>query len=513
MTDTVGTVWLVGAGPGDPGLITVRGREVIEKADVIVYDRLASPHLLKRARPDAELVYVGKQASRHTLTQDEINEVLVDRARQGRMVCRLKGGDPFIFGRGGEEAAFCVSHGVPFAVVPGVTSAVAAPAYAGIPVTHRGLCSALGIITGHEDPAKPESALRWDGLAKGLDTLVFLMGVENLPAIVEQLTAAGRSPDTPVALVRWGTTPGQETLTGTLGDIAGKVRETGFRAPAVTVVGEVVRLRETLRWWDTRPLTGKRVVVTRSREQASALRERLEERGAEVVEFPTIRIEPISGLTDHPVLSCLPLDYDWLVFTSANTVQPLLSALRANGGDIRSLGRARIAAIGPATRATLEALGLTVDYTPKEFVAESILENWPGSPAGLRILVPRAEVARDVLPEGLAAMGADVTLLPVYRTVPDAEGAGELRKRFEAREIDVVTFTSSSTVRNFHEAMAGAPMDGVIVASIGPVTSATARELGYEVAVEAAEFSIDGLVAALVGLPPRAPSGATEEGA
>jgi uroporphyrinogen III methyltransferase/synthase len=301
-----------------------------------------------------------------------------------------------------------------------------------------------------------------------------------------------------VALVRWGTTSDQATVTGTLADIVDRVRDAGFKAPAVTIVGEVVNLRDSLRWWDNRPLSGKRVVVTRSREQASELSERLEDLGAEAIEFPTIRIQMIPEAAASPVFACLPLDYDWILFTSANTVACLLTALRANGGDVRSLGAAKLGAIGPATAQTLTDIGLRVDYMPAEFVAEAVLESFPESVAGKRILIPRAEAAREVLPEELAERGADVTVLPVYRTVPDAEGADELRMRFEEGGVDVVTFTSSSTVRNFHAALGAVPMDGVTVACIGPITAQTARELGYTVAVVADTFSVPGLVEALV---------------
>jgi uroporphyrinogen III methyltransferase/synthase len=359
------------------------------------------------------------------------------------------------------------------------------------------MCSALGIITGHEDPAKTESSLHWAGLAEGLDTLVFLMGVENLPNITRELMAHGKAPHTPVALVRWGTTARQEALTGTLSDIVEKVRNAGFRAPAVTVVGDVVNLREKLRWWDNRPLSGKRVVVTRSREQASELSDRLEALGAETIEFPTIRVAPIAEAADAPILAALPLDVDWVVFTSANTVGYLLDALRKNGGDIRSLGRAKLSAVGPATAATLTALGLTVDYAPSEFVGESVLEGWPDDPSGRRILIPRAEQARELLPDELRARGAEVTVLPVYRTLPDAEGAADLAARFGRGEVDFVTFTSSSTVRNFHAALGDAAMENVLVACIGPVTAQTARELGYPVALVAEIHSVPGLVDAL----------------
>lgn len=494
----VGLVYLVGAGPGDPGLITVRGRDAIAGADVIVYDRLASPRLLDHARRSAERVYVGKQSARHTLTQDEINALLVDRARAGKTVCRLKGGDPFVYGRGGEEAEACAAAGIPFVVVPGVTSAIAVPAYAGIPVTHRRLCSALGIITGHEDPAKTESSLRWAGLAEGLDTLVFLMGVENLPNIVRELTAHGKPADTPVALVRWGTTSDQQTLTGTLGDIVDRVREAGFTAPAVTVVGEVVNLRETLRWWDNRPLSGKSIVVTRSREQASGLARSLEDLGAEAIEFPAIRIEPLEEAARSVIFACLPLDYDWIIFTSANAVSCLMDALRKTGGDVRGLGRAKLAAIGPGTAKTLLDLGLNVDHVPAEFVAEAVLDGFPDDVAGRTILFPRAEQAREALPEGLAERGADVHILPVYRTVPDTGNADDLRARFEAGRVDVVTFTSSSTVRNFHAALPDVRLDRVTVACIGPVTAQTARDLGYSVDIVADTYSVPGLVDAIL---------------
>jgi uroporphyrinogen III methyltransferase / synthase len=493
-----GTVYLVGAGPGDPGLITLRGRDIIARADVIVYDRLASPRLLRHARSDAGRVYVGKQSSRHTLTQDEINALIVEEALAGKSVCRLKGGDPFVYGRGGEEAEACRVAGVPFEIVPGITSAIAVPAYAGIPVTHRGLCSALGIITGHEDPGKPESALDWAGLAKGLDTLVFLMGVENLPNITRELLAHGRSPETLVALIRWGTTPDQQTITGTLADIVDRVREAEFKAPAVTVVGEVVGLRESLRWWDNRPLTGKTVVVTRSREQSSELSERLEALGAEALEFPTIRTQAIPEAAQQLATECLPLDVDWVLFTSANAVTYLLDALRANGEDIRALGRSRIGAIGPATAKAVLDLGLNVDFVPQSSVAEGVLEAFPDDVNGQTILIPRAEQAREVLPQELASRGASVMVLPVYRTVPDAENADEVRGRFERGEVDIVTFTSSSTVKNFHAALEGAQMDGVTVACIGPATAQTAEELGYSVHVLAKEFSVPGLVDALV---------------
>jgi uroporphyrinogen III methyltransferase/synthase len=489
----MGKVYLVGAGPGDPELLTLKGQRALAEADVVVFDRLANPRLLDFAPEGAERIYAGKEAHQHALTQEEISALLVERGRAGKTVCRLKGGDPFIFGRGGEEAEALAAAGIPWEYVPGVPSAIAAPGYAGIPVTHRGLCSTFTIVTGHEDPSKGPSSLRWEHLAAGADTLLFLMGAERLSQIVEQLLAHGRSPDTPAALVSWGTYPDQQTVQGTLADIVERCREAGCAAPAVTVVGDVVRLRERLRWFDNRPLFGKRIVVTRAREQAAELARLIEARGGEVISCPTIRVRPLPA----PDLSGLALPYDWAVFTSVNGVYSLTAALRSAGLDIRCLGAARIAAIGPETARAAESAGLRVDFVPTKFVAEQVALEFPEPLAGKRVLIPRAREAREMLPHLWRQQGATVDVLPVYETVPDEAGAAGLGKEIAAGKIDAITFTASSTVRNFVALLPGLDLEAVRVACIGPVTAATARELGLRVDVVAETHTILGLVEAL----------------
>lgn len=493
-----GKVYLIGAGPGDPKLLTIRGAEALARADVVVYDRLVHPAILKHARPDAEMIYVGKASSRHAMKQEEINRLLVLKAREGKVVARLKGGDPFVFGRGGEEAEELFAHGIEFEVIPGITSATAVPAYAGIPVTHRKLCSALGIITGHEDPTKTESSVKWDRIATGMDTLVFLMGVENLPEIVSELVRHGRPKETPIALIRWGTRPEQETLVGTLETIVRQVEETGLESPAVIVVGEVVALREKLRWFDNRPLFGKKVIVTRSREQASALTEKLEALGAEVIEFPVIRIVPIAecGMRNAELLG---REFDWIIFTSANGVECFVRRLIELALDVRAMGRAKLGAIGPATAAAIERYGLRVDYVPSEFVAEAVVRDFPEDPRGKKILLARAKEAREVLPEKLAELGAEVHVAAVYETMVEDAEAARVRKMIEAGEVDAVTFTSSSTVKNFMSLLEGAKLpERVTIVCIGPVTAQTARELGLEPDVVAEEHTIEGLVEAVL---------------
>ncbi len=510
---SIGRVYLVGAGPGDPGLITMRGVECLRRADVIVYDRLAHPDLLKHTRSDAERVYVGKSSAQHTMRQEEINAVIVARAMEGKTVCRLKGGDPFVFGRGGEEAEECRRAGVPFEVVPGVTSAIAAPAYAGIPVTHRDAASSFAVITGHERDERGEAGTReagsaegrrkWAGIANAADTLVFLMGVENIGEISARLMENGRAPETPVALVRWGTWPRQQTLVSSLGSVVQDVKRAGFTAPAVTVVGEVVRLRETLRWFDTRPLFGKRVVVTRAREQASALSDLLREYGGEPVEFPVIRIAPMADYSDLDRALSELTAYTWVVFTSANAVSAVAERLQAAGRDTRSFANCRIAAIGPATAERLREIGIQPDFVPSRFVAEAVAEEWPDrNLAGKSVLIPRAKEAREFLPDRLREMGATVDVVAAYETVRDAEAADEIRDQLQNGEIHAVTFTSSSTVKNFVESIGAehipSILKGVLIACIGPITADTARETGIEPDIVSEEFTVPGLVEALV---------------
>jgi uroporphyrinogen III methyltransferase/synthase len=513
-----GKVWLVGAGPGDPGLITVAGLEALRQADVVVYDRLVSPLLLSHARPDAELVFVGKEGGGESFPQRDIERLLIEKARQGKRVVRLKGGDPFVFGRGGEECLALAEAGVPYEVVPGVTSAVAAPAYAGIPVTHRGLSSSLAIVTGHEDPTKEESALRWESLATATDTLVVLMGTRTMPELVQRLQSHGRPPDTPVAVVRWGTTPEQETVTGTLADIVARVEKAGLRPPTVVVVGEVVRLRRQLLWFERRPLFGRRVLVTRARHQAGELSRLLLEAGALPVEVPVIEIEPLDeGPAAAEALEGLSRGaYRWLLFTSANAVDHFFRLLEARGRDARALAGVKVAAIGPGTAQALKARGIRPDLLPGEYVAEGLAAALsPHLRPGDGVLLPRAEEARPALVEALAALGARVQVLPLYRArLPDRvppEALDMLRRG----EIDVVAFTASSTVRNLVAILGGEAdcLQRVAIACIGPITARTVREvLGRSPDVVAEEYTMAGLVEALCRRlgPARAPEGSWE---
>lgn len=498
-----GIVYIVGAGPGDPKLITVKGLECIKKAGVIIYDRLACRRLLAFARPEAELIYVGKSPERHTLKQDEINRLLVEKAAKGKIVTRLKGGDPFVFGRGGEEAEALWKAGIPFEVVPGVTSAVAAPAYAGIPVTHREYTSTMAIITGNEDPLKEYSSIAWDKISTGAGTLVFLMGITNLTKIAERLIENGRPPQTPVALVMWGTRPEQRTLVGTLENISKKAEEAGFKNPAVIIVGEVVSLRDKLNWFEKKPLFGKRVLVTRSREQASALSTAVEALGGEPLEFPTIRItDPEDyGPLDQAIKQLHT--FNVVIFTSVNGVKSFFRRLRHQQKDIRELGTARICAIGPKTREALEDFGLQVNYVPEEYRAEKVVEELCGKVgAGERVLLPRADIARNVLPEALAKMGVDVTEVVAYSTTMGGGDAPMIKEMLRNKEIHLITFTSSSTVRNFVKFL-DAPdlknlLAGVTVACIGPITAGTAEDMGLDVDVVAEKYTIEGLVEAIL---------------
>ncbi|MFA6133543.1 MAG: uroporphyrinogen-III C-methyltransferase [Phycisphaerae bacterium] len=497
-----GIVYLVGAGPGDPGLITVRGLELLKRADVVIYDHLASPRLLRHVRSDAQLIYVGKEAAAHTLNQDQINQALIEHARAGKAVVRLKGGDPFVFGRGGEEALALVEAGLAFEVVPGVTSGIAAPAYAGIPVTHRGMASCFGVVTGHETPQKEGSSLDYAALAHWGGTLAFYMGVANLEPICRGLIDNGLAADTPVALVRWGTTPAQQVLVGVAGDIAEKAREADFRPPAIILVGQVVALREKLNWFERRPLFGQRVVVTRARAQASDLSDQLEQLGAEVIELPTIRIErPEDPLTLTRAVREFG-SFDWVIFASANAVEAVLDALTAAELDIRALGPCRICAIGPATADCLAAHGLLADVLPPRFAGEAVVELLAslGQLKGRKVFCPRPDIAPPDLVNALLAGGALVREVVAYRTVPDSSNVSEVTDLLEEGLPFWVTFTSSSTVKNFLAAVSPNMLAGknVQYASIGPSTSATLREAGLVPTVEAKDHTIPGLVAAIL---------------
>jgi uroporphyrinogen III methyltransferase/synthase len=493
-----GTCSLVGAGPGDLGLVTLRAKERIEQADVLVYDYLCNPGILSWAREGVEIIYAGKKAGQHTLKQEEIDALLVEKTRAGKRVVRLKGGDPFLFGRGGEEAEALAAAGLKFEVIPGVTSAIAAPAYAGIPVTHRDHTSQLTIFTGHEDPTKPESSLDYQRLATQPGTKVMLMGVERLGPITEALKSHGASQEMPVALVRWGTTGRQQTLRGTLGDIAQRVAESGFSAPAVAVFGDVVKLRDQLNWFETRPLFGKRIVVTRTRKQAGGLSAALRQLGADVFELPTIRIDPPKDLYAFAELVRDAHTYEWIVFTSPNGVTSFFEIFFKIYKDVRSIGGARIAAIGPATAAKVREYRLDVDLQPEEFVAEGVIAAFQkfGSVENQTILLARAEQARDVLPQELARLGAIVDEAVAYRTVPEVEDVSGALARFKNEGADLITFTSSSTVENFLAMKLPLPPQ-LSTASIGPITSATMKARGLRVDVEAKQYDIPGLVAAI----------------
>ncbi len=493
-----GRCYLVGAGPGDLGLVTLRARQLIERSEVLVYDYLCNPEMLAWVPEKAEIIYAGKKAGAHTLKQAEINALLVEKTGAGLEVVRLKGGDPFLFGRGGEEALALAEAKLAFEVVPGVTSAIAAPAYAGIPVTQRGLTSHVTFFTGHEDPEKTESAIDFAALAKLGGTQVMLMGVERIEAIVAQMREHGVRADLPVALVRWGTTGRQQTVTGTLQTIAQRLLEAEFTAPAVAVFGEVVSLGKKLDWLADRPLSGKRIVVTRTRKQAGALSNRLRDLGAEVIELPTIRIEPPSDLRAFAELVQDSHGYDWIVFTSPNGVTAFFEMFYKLYDDARDLGAARIAAIGPATAARVREFHLKVNLQPEEFVAEGVVRAFKkeGDIENLRILIARAEEARDLLTKELSAMGAIVDVAIAYRTVAETDDRTEARTRLAEQGADMITFTSSSTVENF--LALGLPWPaGLKVASIGPITSKTARARGLAVAVEASQYDVPGLINAI----------------
>ncbi len=491
-------VYLVGAGPGDPGLLTVKAREILESADVVIYDRLAGEEILNYVPENAEKIYVGKSAGKHTLKQEEINNLLVEKGKSGKNIVRLKGGDPFVFGRGGEEGISLAENNLPFEIVPGVTSAVAVPAYAGIPVTHRGIAVSFSVITGHEDPTKPESGIRWEKLATATDTLIFLMGIANLPKITEKLIENGRSGKTPAAVIRRGTTPAQEVFVTTLEKAAAEVEERKITPPAIFVVGETVNLRESLKFFDTKILFGKRILVTRARTQASELSRKLKNLGAAVIEFPAIKIAPPSDnfkFADAAIKNIR--SYDRIIFTSANGVEKFFDRLKFAGLDTRVLGKAKIAAIGSATAKKLENFGIIADNVPAEFKAENLAEELKNSVAGEKILLARAEVARNILPEELEKHGAKVDVVPFYKTEPADENSGEILTQINSGKIDLVTFTSSSTVENFVKACGRDCLKNLKTAAIGPITAETLKKFEVEPDIVAEEYTIDGLVAAI----------------
>jgi uroporphyrinogen III methyltransferase/synthase len=500
---SAGRVYLIGAGPGDPGLLTLRGKALLARADVVVYDHLVSPRLLEYAPARAERIYVGKRAGEHTLCQEEINRLLVERARNGAIVARLKGGDPFVFGRGGEEALALSDAGILFEVVPGVTAGIAVPAYAGIPVTHRQLASGVGLLTGHEAPDKEKSSLDWSALAIWKGTLSFYMGAENLSPICERLVAEGLDPQTPAAAIRWGATPSQKVVTATVKTLAAAAQSAGLEPPVMIVIGRVVALRDKLNWFERRPLFGRRVVVTRSRAQASEFVALLEEQGAEVIEFPTIRIEPPADLGPlKESVSRAGERFDWIVFTSVHAVEAFFDALSQSGLDSRALAGCRVAAIGPATAERLAQYGIRADLQPGMFTTAALVEALAsaGDLKGRRVLCPRSDIAPPELTDALRKRGAMVTEVIAYRTLPDTSDASRVRELLLRREIHWLTFTSSSTVRNFCSAVEPKTLSAhnVRIASIGPATSATLRELGLAPTVEAERQTIPGLLDAIV---------------
>ncbi len=501
-----GKVYLVGAGPGDPGLITIRGREILEKAEVVIYDYLAGKKLLKHVPADAEFIYAGKKGGcKHTHTQEEINEMLVERAKRGKRVVRLKGGDPFIFGRGGEELEEVVKAGLNYEAVPGVTSASAAATFAGVPITHRRFTASVAFITGHEDPTKDKSSIAWDKISTGVGTLVFYMGIKNLPSITEKLIKNGRDPKTPVAVVRWASMPDQRSVVGTLDNIAEIVKKEGIKPPALTIVGDVVTLRDTINWYENRPLFGRRILITRTRDQASDLVSRLEELGAECLEYATIAIAPPDS---WEVLDQALTDlrrYQWILFTSIHAIHAFFGRLYEKNLDARALNGCRLGAVGTVTAECLEKYGIKADLLPEKFTGEGLAAALEGAGVqGAEILLPRALEAREVLPERLEVAGARVTIAPVYRNVIPEGYDDKLRAELVENGVDMVTFTSSSTVNNFIH-MLGVDdkelarlLAKTRIAAIGPITGKTVAEHGLKVDVQPETYTIAAMVDAIL---------------
>jgi uroporphyrinogen III methyltransferase / synthase len=496
----MGKVYLVGAGPGDPALITMKSVDCLRKADVIVYDQLVAGQILNYSRSGAEKIFVGKTVKKHFAEQDEINSLLVRKAKRGSIVVRLKGGDPFVFGRGGEEAEFLQKNGVPFEVVPGITSAVAVPAYAGIPVTYRGISSSVSIVTGHEDPNKKGSSINWKGLATGVDTLVFLMGMQNLPQIAQRLIDCGRKPQTPVAVIKDGTLPVQVMTTGTLKNIAGRVKKEGLTAPAVIVVGDVVKLREKLKWYEKQPLFGKRVLITRAGQQSASFESLLYEHGAMPILFPTIEIKPIINNKKLSGAISRIKDFDWIIFTSVNGVDIFFRKLQTLGLDSRAMANAKVGAIGPATCKALAGHGITPDYVPAIYTGHGLIEGLKRKRLyGKRILLPRADIADDEITKGLVSLKAEVAEVAVYRTVRPVYDKIEMKKVLFQGKVDIITFTSSSTVTNFAAVLSRKEILRIRskIACIGPKTAETAAKAGFTIDVSARKQTMPGLLEAM----------------
>jgi uroporphyrinogen III methyltransferase / synthase len=496
--NTSGIVYLVGAGPGDPRLITLRGLECLQRAQVVVYDFLANEQLLNHAPLDAERIYAGKIGGRHNQDQEEINRLLVAKGLEGKIVVRLKGGDPFVFGRGGEECEALALAGVPFEVVPGVTAAMGAAAYAGIPLTHRDFTASVAFVTGQEGKNKNESSIDWDRLSLGSGTVVFYMGVTSLRSNMQRMIEHGRNVHTPVALIRWATTIGQQVLTGTIADIADKAEASGFKPPAVTIVGEVVNLREHLRWFDNRPLSGRRIIVTRAADQAGEFSDIMSYRGATVLECPTIKlVEPASWDELDAAIGELN-NFKWLILTSVNAVRFFFQRLNSLGYDARALGQCKVCAVGPKTAESIKEHGVRPDLIPADYKAEAVVEAFAKlGISGQRILFPRADRAREIIPQELSRFGAHVTAPVIYRNILPDRLCPETILALEKRSVDCITFTSSSTALNMAELL-GADLlanmlKGVAVASIGPVTSKTCRELGLKVDIQPAVSTLSAL--------------------
>ncbi|MEW6675868.1 MAG: uroporphyrinogen-III C-methyltransferase [Nitrospirota bacterium] len=510
-----GKVYLVGAGPGDIGLLTVKGMRCLQKAEVVIYDFHLNAQVLNYINHDADFIYAGKRGGYHTMTQDEINEILVQKAKEGKIICRLKGGDPFVFGRGGEEAEVLAKNGIEFEIVPGVSSSVAAPAYAGIPLTHRLYSSSFAVIPGYEDTTKKESAIDWSKLATGVGTLVFLMTVKNIDVLTEKLITNGRSPDTPVAVIRWGTRPDQRTITGTLKNIVELVKDKDIKPPAVMVVGDVVRLRESLKWYEKKPMFGHRILVTREHPEGF---ETLEELGAEIIEFPTIEIAPPESYDELDKSIDKIETYDWLIFTSKNGVNYFLKRFFAKERDIRDLKGIKICAIGTKTAEEIKKYGMKVDLIPDEFRAEGLvsavvqkcssaevaseLPNFRTSELkGIRFLLPRAEKAREVFPEKIRELGGEIDVPVTYRAIKPEIHGKRLKRFLKEGKISIATFTSAATFNNFREIMgedADELLKGVAIAVIGPVTAKAVENVGLKIDIIPREATIEALIEEII---------------